>query len=1158
MSVSNVRTRFAPERLDGDARLRALAAAEREARERFEATFAQAAVGIVHVDLEGRFALVNDRACEILGYRREELLGRVVRELSHPGDGDKAIALRDQLVAGEIGTFSVEKRFLRKDGSPVWVNVTMSAARDAGGKPLYKIGVFEDITERKRTELRALHLSRMYAALSAVNEAIVRVKSPDALFQGVWQAVVASGAFKFAAIRMIDQETGWMHPVAISEETAVFAQAPISTREDLPEGRLPMAVAAREGRVVLVNDFRSDTALMSWHADAAKLGVHSVAYCPLRRGGRVVGALALLAGERDYFDDGMADLLRRLGENVSFALDSLDSEAERRSAEGALRDSEARFRSLADLSSDWYWELDSDLTYRSLRGKGLLEQEQAVIGKRREELPGMECSGEAWEEHRRNVGARRPFRDFVYSRVDASGTRRYISISGEPIFDARGELQGYRGTGREVTDAMHREAELRRFRAAMDMSGDLILLVDRATMRYVDVNDTACRLLGYTREELLAMGPQDILPATREELERIYDDMIGNGAGQVNGEIRLRCRNGELLPVEFTRHALRLGDRWIIAAISRDIRERIAAQDELRRFRVAMDHSADMIVLIDRAAMRFVDVNNTVCRILGYSRDELLQMGPQDVLPVGREELERSYDEFIADPSTLSGMKSQYRCKDGSLVPFESTRHVLKSGDSWIITAISRDIRERVAAEEALRKSNERLAYLAQFDELTGLPNRSLLRDRLEQAIAQAHRRRHSAAVLFVDLDRFKLVNDTLGHAAGDGLLAEAARRLKANVRAADTVGRISGDEFAVILADLAKPEDAEVVARKLIAALAAPFDLRGQEAFVSASIGIALTPDDGEDAETLLKHADAAMYRAKESGRNTFCFFTAELNRRAASRMRLAAELRHALERDEFRLHYQPKFDARTLELRGVEALLRWQHPVRGLVAPNDFVPVLEETGLIVPVGEWVLHEACRQLRVWQERGAAPLSVAVNISPRQFRHRQFARSVRTITHAAGVDPRHIELEITEGYLMEDPEEASRVLASLRDAGLRVSVDDFGTGYSSLSYLTRFPLTALKIDRSFVRKLGEEQSAEVLVRAIIDLAHNLGFEVVAEGVETERQLAFLRAHGCDQAQGYLLGRPGPEPEIAARLCDERGRPWHDASEDGSERPGRAA
>jgi len=587
-----------------------------------------------------------------------------------------------------------------------------------------------------------------------------------------------------------------------------------------------------------------------------------------------------------------------------------------------------------------------------------------------------------------------------------------------------------------------------------------------------------------------------------------------------------------------TRHALRLADRWIIAAISRDIRERIRTQDELRRFRVAMDHSADMIVLIDRSTMRFVDVNDTVCRILGYSRAELLQMGPQDVLPESREELERAYDEFIADPSRSSGMKSHYRCKDGSLVPFESTRQALKSGDIWIIAAISRDIRERVAAEEALRKSNERLAYLAQFDELTGLPNRSLLGDRLEQAIAQARRRRHSAAVLFVDLDRFKLVNDTLGHAAGDGLLAEAARRLKANVRAEDTVGRISGDEFAVILADLARPEDAEVVARKLIAALAAPFDLRGQEAFVSASIGIALTPDDGEDAETLLKHADAAMYRAKESGRNTFCFFTAELNRRAASRMRLAAELRHALERDEFRLHYQPKFDARTLELRGVEALLRWQHPVRGLVAPNDFVPVLEETGLIVPVGEWVLHEACRQLRVWQERGAAPLSVAVNISPRQFRDRQFARSVRTITHAAGVDPRHIELEITEGYLMEDPEEASRVLAGLREAGLRVSVDDFGTGYSSLSYLTRFPLTALKIDRSFVRKLGEEQSAEVLVRAIIDLAHNLGFEVVAEGVETERQLAFLRAHGCDQAQGYLLGRPEPEQAISARLQRE--------------------
>jgi diguanylate cyclase (GGDEF)-like protein len=441
--------------------------------------------------------------------------------------------------------------------------------------------------------------------------------------------------------------------------------------------------------------------------------------------------------------------------------------------------------------------------------------------------------------------------------------------------------------------------------------------------------------------------------------------------------------------------------------------------------------------------------------------------------------------------------------------------------------------------------SEARLAYLAQYDILTGLANRSVVRERLAQSIVRARggteRRGQrggggdaAIAVLFVDLDRFKLVNDTLGHAAGDDLLVESAQRLRDCVRQDDLVGRISGDEFAIVLNGLKHADDAGLVARKILHGLSAPFRLGTDEAFVSASIGISVFPDDSDDAETLLKQADTAMYRAKESGRNGFCFYTAEMNERSQHRLQLAGELRHALERSEFLLYYQPKISLSDGRVRGLEALLRWQHPQRGLVMPDDFIPVLEETGLIVPVGEWALGEACAQLKRWRNAGLATVPVAVNVSARQFRDPQLEGRIRECAASAGIDVAEIELEITESHLIENPVAARDALAALRAAGIRISLDDFGTGYSSLSYLTQFPLTALKIDRSFVKHATTRPEAASIVRAIVTMAQSLHFVTIAEGVEEAGQAAFLRELGCDQAQGFLFSRP-LAPDAAASL-----------------------
>ncbi|HZR68226.1 MAG TPA: PAS domain S-box protein [Burkholderiales bacterium] len=827
----------------------------------------------------------------------------------------------------------------------------------------------------------------------------------------------------------------------------------------------------------------------------------------------------------------------------------------------------------------------------------------------------------------------------------------------------QGLLQAIHVIGRQIGQFVQRkqsEEDLHRFRAAMDASADMFWLIDPIGMRIVDVNDTACRTLGYTRAELLALGPHDILSVPRAELSETYRRLIAGDGKEMVISGSYRRKDGALVPMESMRRVVPSGDGYVIIAAARDVTERLEREQELQRFRLAMDNSADMIVLIDRATMRFIDVNRTACRLLGYSREELLQMGPHDVLPVGREELERSYDELIADPSRPSGMNSVYRCRDGTALPFESTRRVLRSGDKYIIAAVSRDIRERLAAEEALRRSNERfnlavratndviwdwdlttdelwwnenlkrvfgyapeasrtgefwerhihpedhdrivkgigellesggenwsdeyrflrsdgtyarvldrghavrdsagravrmigamtditmrkeaeekLAYLAQFDSLTGLPNRHLFRDRLMQAMARARRSGKAMAVLFIDLDRFKLINDTLGHGAGDRLLKEATGRLRSCVRSSDTVGRFGGDEFGAIITDLAKPADASLVAQKIIDALARPFQLDGHESYVTASVGITLFPADGEEAGTLIMNADAAMYRAKEQGRNTYQYFTREMNERAMQRVTMESALRRAIERREFLLHYQPKVSITTGEVCGFEALLRWQHPESGLVPPLQFIPVLEDTGLIVAVGEWVITEVCEQIARWSRDGFRVPPVAVNLSARQFQQKGLEETVAGALRASGIDPKLLQFELTESLLMKEPEVAARTLRGLKEIGVTLSVDDFGTGYSSLSYLKRFPIDALKIDRAFIRDVTVDPDDAAITFAIIGLAHSLKLKVIAEGVETRDQLDFLETHGCDEMQGFLFSRAVSAEECARMLREKR-------------------
>jgi diguanylate cyclase (GGDEF)-like protein/PAS domain S-box-containing protein len=445
---------------------------------------------------------------------------------------------------------------------------------------------------------------------------------------------------------------------------------------------------------------------------------------------------------------------------------------------------------------------------------------------------------------------------------------------------------------------------------------------------------------------------------------------------------------------------------------------------------------------------------------------------------------------------------------------------------------VIQDVTERKAQEA-------RIEHLAYHDSLTGLPNRAMLMDRLAQALSQAQRLDQQVAVLFIDLDRFKLVNDSLGHAVGDQLLQEIARRLKATLRENDTVARVGGDEFQVVACNVAGSVDAARIAEKLMRTLGEPFVLEDQELHVTASLGVSLFPRDGASGELLLKYADTALYEAKGEGRNAYRFFSPEMNAQAHGRLRLENDLRRAVERHELELHYQPQLDLASGEVCGVEALVRWRHPVRGLVLPNAFIPLAEETGLVLGIGEWVLNEACRQVALWQREGLAdnlsPLRVAVNISARQLQRPGLDGAVRRALALSGLPADCLELEITESSVMLDPLHAQSVLQSLRELGVQLSIDDFGTGYSSLAYLKRLPLDRLKIDRSFIGGIPADRDDAAIVETIIVMTHKLGLRVIAEGVETLEQRLQLVRQGCDEMQGFLLAHPVPAGELPALL-----------------------
>lgn len=694
--------------------------------------------------------------------------------------------------------------------------------------------------------------------------------------------------------------------------------------------------------------------------------------------------------------------------------------------------------------------------------------------------------------------------------------------------------------------------------------------------KLMQVNPLCADMFGYTVAELIGQ-PSRILYPSEEAFETVAADAgPALAAGHsFRTEVEMARKDGSTFHCRLSGKAVdpsrpQAGTIWILEDVTADHLTEQRLRQALGEHEMIFDNAAVGIVYArERVVVR---CNRKLEEMFGYGRGEML--GLSALRLHASDESFENLGRMASGPirrGEFFTMEFDAKRKNGSLFSVRVTGHqVPDAGERFDVVWIFEDVTQRRAAELALHRAKgeleqrvqertneltvaneqlqkevferaqaeQRIWHVAHHDALTGLPNRTLLHDRLDQALGQANRDNHRVGVMFLDLDRFKSINDTLGHAVGDELLKQVAERLTGAVRSVDTVSRLGGDEFVVVLRELAGPDDAALVAEKILKALAKPVPALGHELRATPSIGISIFPDDGTEVVQLMKNADTAMYCAKSNGRNNFKFFAQHMNEEATRVFRLEQQLRCALDQGELTLHYQPQVDLDTLTVRGVEALLRWQHPEHGMMSPAEFIPVAEETGLILPLGEWVLAEALRQNRAWQAAGHPPLRVSVNLSARQFRQKGLADTIRALLAETGQPAGLLELEITESSLMHDVDQALETLNELAGMGVRLAIDDFGTGYSSLNYLKRFPVHKLKIDRGFVSDLGVDRGDAAIISAVVGLARALNLETLAEGVETPMQIGLLGHYGCRQVQGYYFSRPLPAGEVDSLFAPE--------------------
>jgi diguanylate cyclase (GGDEF)-like protein/PAS domain S-box-containing protein len=981
-----------------------------------------------------------------------------------------------------------------------------------------------DAAERRQVQQSLRHRVEFEKLVSSISTEMINI-APGQLDRAIEEALGAVGRFVGAErAHVLQLEDGgtrgtltheWCAP-GVPERAPFVQQTPI---DDFPYTRDVLS----SGAMICIKSLDD----LPPHAQRERefhraMGARSILAMPMIVGRSLVGFTGVHSVTQDVeWSDETIALLRIVGEIFVGAIS-------RTRAERALRASEEQHRLL--------FERNLAGVYRNTLDGRMLDCNDALARMlgydSRDEVMQRNAEEAYFEPAERQRFVEQILRERSVTAMEVRLRRKdgrpvWLLESVHVVPSATGE-KILEGTVIDITDRKTAENALReselRYRTLIERMHEGLVQTDIDHVMLF-VNERFCDMTGFAREELIGHRVIDLLADPADvSLVRSKVELRKRGIAD-QYEVRLRRKNGSVMWVEVAAAPLFDAGGSVVGTIGayNDITERRTANEALReseaRYRIMADNATDLISRTDRDG-RILYASPAVESILGYTAADVIGRNILTfVVPADREVVQFATDGLPATgPMTFS---YRVRRREGAEVWLETTSRAVMDPQTREVTeivSVSRDVTER-------RRAEEQIEHQAYHDSLTGLPNRFLFRDRLTVALAHARRTNRPVAVMFLDIDSFKLVNDTLGHSLGDELLKALASRLMTALREEDTIARMGGDEFTILLSNIKSPDDAALIAQKLLDAVAQPTRVEGHELFVTTSIGIALYPQDGDSAESLLKNADNAMYRAKEIGPNQYQLCTLEMNRRATDRLSLENALRRAVDRREFVLHYQPQLRIDSEQVVGMEALLRWNRPDYGLVEPARFIPVAEETRMIVEIGEWALREACRQAREWQRTRFPNLRMGVNLSPRQFQHSDLRRMIAAALDDSGLDPSRLELEITESTAMQNTERTAAILRSLRNMGVQIAIDDFGTGHSSLNYLRTFPIDCVKIDQAFVHEIEGSASDRAIVAAVIAMAHGLNLRVTAEGVETEAQLQFLREHGCEEVQGFLFSKP---------------------------------
>jgi diguanylate cyclase (GGDEF)-like protein/PAS domain S-box-containing protein len=1065
-----------------------------------------------------RFVAVNDAALRLYGYTREEFLSMTVRELRPPGYIPRGIAVAQSRYDPLSQPW--QWQHLKKDGSVIDVEIT-TADVPYLGLPAH-LALVRDVTRERQAEARLrdseAHFRDLFenAPISLWQEDLSQVKAEiDHLAaQGVndlgahWRDHPAELQRMAERVQVVDVNQATLRLFGVPDKKALLG----GLAKLLPTEAYPVL---RDQILAVANGethFSAESVVLDARGNRIDVLVH--------------WSLAPEA-PRDY----------------SRLLIALTDLTERKRATEALKLSEERFRTVSRATSDAVW--DYDVATRTMWWN---EGVTILFGYPAEEV-GREFEWWAQRIHPEERARIVAGNEALMTGTDNSwqGEYRFRRRDGSyaDVFDRGFVMRDGSGRAVRIVGALMDISERKRIERALRDSQERLDLAlaasDLASWEWnigtgeVQLSSHFSHMLGYQAGEIGNRVEAWAALTHPEDLPRVQAQLVRHFKGETlmhEAEYRMRTKSGQWRWMQTVGRVVEQdasGRAVRMSGTHRDVTAYKRTTDLVRKLSLAVEQSANMVVITDPEGV-IEYVNPKFCKTTGYGREEILgrelwTLKSLDMPATTFRQIQdtlKSGGEWHGELHNRKRNGEFYWCLE-SISPVRD-----EHGSITNFVSVAEDISERKHAETTIR-------HLAYYDPLTGLPNRRLFRDRLEQTRTAAQRNGNLFGLMYLDLDRFKNVNDTLGHEIGDMLLKAAAQRISDCLRKGDTMARLGGDEFGVIVAEARRQEDLVKVAEKIIRSLQTPFLLNGFELFTSTSIGISVFPTDATDLDTLVKNADIALYRAKEQGRNNFQFFIAEMTARSMERLVMENRLRHAASRGELALFFQPQVSLSTGRATGAEALLRWRSPELGLLQPAEFVPMAEDTGLIVPIGDWVFQAAFEQLRQWRDAGVALQRVAVNLSPRQFRQPGLNERIEAAIRGAGIDPSVVELEITENTAMSNPELTQTLLEKLRRIGVQIAIDDFGTGYSSLATLKHFPVTRLKIDKAFVHHIVDDPGDAAIVLAIIRMAHSLKLPVVAEGVESESQLGFLQSHGCDEAQGNLFSQPLPAEEVARWL-----------------------